>query len=198
MEYEYKTCKDLEDSLNSNYSSDIYNREDKKKIHVNIPELNILCKFKGKDYNKQDDDLLEEMSNELHALKKGSLGQIINMIDERVKERDRNLYEIDKGICDLHTKQFELDIPYSDICTRVKASLEQAASKLEMTKSQERVSAWKDITRLRQDLMPVLNEYLSSLRKMKVIGGSEKDQDAEEEEIYKEKRRLPIFPTRIP
>lgn len=161
-----------------------------------IPEMDILYKLTKKHQDKNtNDDILENMTAEGHSLKKGSLNQILDMINERYFAKNRQLYEIDRALCELHTQQFQLDAVYSEMNKRLKTSLEQVCSKMELDKTKAKIDAWQDITKLRKELIPLITEYMSSLRKVEILNGNYKNfKDYE----YGAEEELPEFPVRIP
>ena len=162
-----------------------------------IPEIGLLYKLtKSHEYQKDKADILENITQENHCLKKGSLNQILDLIDERILERDKQLYEIDKAICDLHTQQFQLEAVYSDINKRLKTTLDQTCSKLDIEKAKAKTDAWQDTMKLRKELIPLITEYMSSIRKMEILNENYKPFKASGSRYTKEK--LPEFPVRMP
>ena len=162
-----------------------------------IPELGLLYKLNKNHENQTDKtDILENITKENHWLKKGSLNQILGLIGERNVERDKQLYEIDKAICDLHTQQFQLEAEYSDINKRLKSTLDQTCAKMEIEKAKTKTDAWQDTMELRKELIPLIGEYISSIRKMEILDVNYKPYKTGKGKYTKEK--LPKFPVRIP
>jgi hypothetical protein len=161
-----------------------------------VPEIGILYKLAHK-HQYSNSDILEGMTRENHFLKRSSLNQILDMVNDRIYAKDKQINNIDKAICDLHTQQFQINTTgYSDTDRKLNTSLDQACSKLEIDKAKAELDAWQDIMKLRKELMPLITEYLSSIRKMEILNGNYKP--------YRDKRKynaeedLPEFPVRTP
>ncbi|MFA5859812.1 MAG: hypothetical protein WC955_12190 [Elusimicrobiota bacterium] len=138
--------------------------------------------------SEETDNLLDKITYERHFLKKNSLWQIVGLINERTAERDKRIDDIDKAICDVHTNQFNLNANYSDMDRRLKTNLDKIGTDLELEKSKERINTWQDVSQLRKELVPLLEEYLSSLRKMEILNPG-----YEEPNIVNYKKCPPVY-----
>ena len=164
-----------------------------------VPEIGILNKLAENRQYQNNNDVLENITKENHYLKRSSLNQILDMVNDRIYAKDKQINNIDKAICDLHTQQFQLNTTgYSDTDRKLNTSLDQACSKLEIDKAKAELDAWQDIMKLRKDLMPLITEYMTSLRKMEILDVNCKPYLATGEKKYATKKKLPVFPRRMP
>ena len=126
-----------------------------------------------KETSKSDDHgLLKEILTD----KIGFLTQILKEIDGQIKDRanlkDVILYKLDKGICYLRTKIYEIETwglgKNRNIDTR-RAQIEKELEDLKAQKRDENRESWRDTAILRKEHREFYHEYRSALKRVKVI-----------------------------
>ena len=103
-----------------------------------------------------------------------SLDDILNRIKEREKIKDRNTWEIDQEICQIHTSM--LNHPknrYAIDMSLLKSynALQQHVNALDHAKRAEEISCWRDVTRLKNDLRESIKELEQEKRKQSLLLG---------------------------
>ena len=102
------------------------------------------------------------------------MDDILNRIKEREKIKDRNTWEIDQEICQVHT--FMLNHPrnrYAIDMSLLKSynALQQQVNALDHAKRAEEISCWRDVTRLKNDLRESIKELEQEKRKQSLLLG---------------------------
>ena len=99
---------------------------------------------------------------------------IVTLIEEREKLRDRNIYQIDKDICEMHTRM--LNLPRERYIVnpdteKMYHTLQQQVMRSYGEQRSEAISCWRDVTRLKSDLRESLKELEQESRKQSLLSG---------------------------
>lgn len=122
--------------------------------------------------SKADRGFLEEILSDKAEFLKQILGQIDQQITDREMIKESIARKIDKGICYLRTKLYELDTwqlgKNRNIDTR-RAQLDKELEALEAQKRDEARECWRDVALLKKEHREFSKEYRNALRRVKVI-----------------------------
>ena len=113
------------------------------------------------------DPLAQFLSSKREFLNK-SLDEIVALINEREQIRDSNIYQIEKDICKVHTKMFNLSWQRYNInfdTNKEYHKLQQQVIMLNREKRAEDVACWKDLIHLKSDLRESLKDAEQEKRK---------------------------------
>ncbi|MFX0097871.1 MAG: hypothetical protein ACFE7E_08950, partial [Candidatus Hodarchaeota archaeon] len=126
-----------------------------------------------------EDNLAEEIIKEKQKFQKTSLVQIINLIAEREKAKQRNMRSLDSEIMDVQSQLYVYRCHVYPISpdNKRKSNLERALSELENRRRQEDIACWKDTLKLWQRLLEIIAEYRATLRKVALITEIQKADD---------------------
>ena len=120
----------------------------------------------GIDFNKpylnKDLDMITGMFTERAFLETARIESLLGDMTLRYDLMNRNIKTLDYQICYVDSQIFQLpesQLGFFKDIDRTKLTLESTAMELEQQKLKEKTSAWKDISRLKSDLMECLKEY---------------------------------------
>lgn len=112
------------------------------------------------------DDVVENVFKEKIDFQKASLLQILSLIKERERLKEQNIAEIQARLINCQSNLYRVHINWPALGgERRKNTLESIIANLEEQARQERVSCWKDTSRLRQELLKIAGEYKSTSRR---------------------------------
>jgi len=151
-------------------------------IKYQLPWINSSCSSISSENNSvqnifRHDPLARFISGKRKFLNK-SLDDILNLIKEREKIKDRNTLEIDHEICQVHTSM--MNHPknkYAVDMSLLKSynTLLQQVNALDHAKRAEEISCWRDVTRLKSDLRDSSKELEQEKRKQSLLLGDKND-----------------------
>ena len=126
----------------------------------------------GSNTSKQD-PLARFLSGKRRLLNK-TIEDIVTLIEEREKIRDRNIYQIDKDICEVHTRM--LNLPRERYIVnpdteKMYHTLQQQVMRSYGEQRAEEISCWRDVTRLKSDLREPVKELEQEKRKQSLLLG---------------------------
>ena len=134
--------------------------------------------YKGLNpYNFFNQDPLAQFLSSKREFLNKSLDEIVALINEREQIRDINIYQIEKDICRVHTKMFNLSWQRYNInfdTDKTYQRLQQLVMALNREKRAEDVVCWKDITRLKSYLREFIKEAEQEKRKQVILKGDYK------------------------
>jgi len=121
------------------------------------------------------DNLAEEVIKEKIRFQRATLAQLVNLITEREKAKQRNIVSIESEIMDCQAQLYfyKCHIYPINPDNRRKGSLERSLAQLENQRRQEEIDCWKDTFRLWQELLKAASEYRATIRKAKLMLFSE-------------------------
>jgi hypothetical protein len=122
------------------------------------------------------DNLAEEVINERLRFQKALLAQILTLIYEREKTKQKNIASIDSELIKVQGEIFLykcIVYPISPDNKR-RTNLEMALLELENRRRQEEIDFWKDTVGLWQELLKISAEYKATVRKLRMIADSSK------------------------
>ena len=127
----------------------------------------------GKSYSR--DDPAEDIITEKKRFQKASLTQLLNLIQEREKAKERNLASIASEVMNAQSQLYLYKCHRYPIVrdNKRKGNLERSLSELENRRRQEEVDCWKDTRELWQDLLKIAAEYRATSRKAKLLAMTE-------------------------
>ena len=112
------------------------------------------------------DDVIENIFKEKVGLQKASLLQVLSLIKEREKLREQNIAEIQASLINCHSNLYKVHINCPVLGgERRENALESIIADLDEQIRQEKVSCWKDTSRLKQGLLEIAGEYKSASRR---------------------------------
>ena len=116
----------------------------------------------NKPYLNKDLDMITGMFTEKAFFETARIESFLDDMTLRYDLMHRNIKTLDYQICYVHSQIFQL--PYAQLglfkdLDRTRLTLETTAMELEQQKLKEKTSAWKDISKLKSDLMECLQEY---------------------------------------
>ena len=151
-------------------------------VKYQLPWINSSCSsFPSENSTVQNifkrDPLEKFISGKRKSLNK-SLDDILNLIKEREKIKDKNALEIDQEICQIHTSM--LSHPknkYAIDMSLLKSysTFQQQVNALDHAKRAEEISCWRDVTRLKSDLRDSIKELEQEKRKQSLLLGDKND-----------------------
>ena len=98
------------------------------------------------------------------------LDDVIRQVQQRLAIYERNIYEIDLAKCEAINALFVWESQYGwPASSKEQYILGKRLQALYADQRAERVSVWKDISRLRQSLPEVAQQYLSAHRKIQIL-----------------------------
>ncbi len=101
------------------------------------------------------------------------LDDTVHQIRHRLKIYERNVYDIERGKCDLLTQLHQWQNHAGHYANyKLEVKLREGLRDLYADQRAERVSAWRDIARLRQTFPEVAQTYLSAQRKIDILNTS--------------------------
>jgi len=105
------------------------------------------------------------------------LDDTIRQIRQRQSLYERNIYDIELGKCSAITSVFALEAERGGVPADSKElyGLSKVLQRFYQEQRAERVEFWKDVSRLRQSLPEVAQQYLSAYRKMEILGSDDGD-----------------------
>lgn len=130
------------------------------------------------------------------------INHTLEQIYSRRKNLNNNLENIDKSLCRFHTLEFQIAEPvytFNNQKNKEKTSIEKMISNLYLTKSLEYNRYWADVLKLKQNILPLVSEYLNLKKKAKILGMGY-DRYNYNKTTYSQSTILPIynFPVRMP
>lgn len=123
---------------------------------------------------KQTEDPLDHFFQAKRVNLAKSMKDIVGLIDNRESIKDRNLYSIALGECELTTKLHNMEHWYvgkDPVMDKRRAQFERDLLEFDRQKRFEEVSAWKDTLLLKKDLRTILTELYKEQSKQKIIYG---------------------------
>jgi len=99
-----------------------------------------------------------DIFRELQSRKLDSLNDIISEINELISEREGLSTEMEKKANDVKTKINNFILEARDVKLSEKIPLKQKEVELEEFKIKEKIDAWKDIARLKEELRGFVKE----------------------------------------
>ena len=105
------------------------------------------------------------------------LDDTIRQIRQRQSLYERNIYDIELGKCSAITSLFALEAERGGVPADSKElyGLSKVLQRFYQEQRAERVEFWKDVSRLRQSLPEVAQQYLSAYRKMEILDSHDGD-----------------------
>jgi len=99
------------------------------------------------------------------------LDDTIRQIRERQHLYERNIYDIEQGKCSAITSLFALEAERGGVPADSKElyGLSKVLQRFYQEQRAERVEFWKDVSRLKQSLPEVAQQYLAAYRKMEIL-----------------------------
>jgi uncharacterized protein YbgA (DUF1722 family) len=98
------------------------------------------------------------------------LDDTVHQIRHRLQIYERNTYDIERSKCDLLTHLLQWQNHAGHYANyKLETKLREDLRELYSEQRAERVSAWRDIARLRQTLPEVAQTYLSAQRKIDIL-----------------------------
>lgn len=146
-------------------------------------------------------DPVTDLFIEKLAWQKAAINQLLYLISKREMIKENNLSNLEKEICNTHTLELNLPLDsYIDVFKHEgrKIMLEKTASNLEKNKGMEIQSCWSDTAKLKQEIIPLISQYLATKRKAGLVGDIESYSPKEEKAEYVTYRKEYTFPERIP
>lgn len=118
-----------------------------------------------------DENLVEQVIKEKIRFQKTSLVQLMNLILEREKSKQRNLASLASEIMNLQSQLYVYKCHIYPIKpdNKRKSNLERSLSELENRRRQEEIDCWKDTLRLWQELLKIATELRATLRKARLL-----------------------------
>ena len=154
-------------------------KEEDKEEDKKEESLEEKIKPRPREINESEDKgfLKEILTDKISFLK-----QIIDEIDTQIKDRevlkDTIFDKIDRGICYLQTKLYEIESWGIGRNRNVDARRSQIEKELEALKNQKRNEtreSWRDTALLKKEHREFFHEYRNALRRVKVIFPGKKD-----------------------
>jgi len=121
----------------------------------------------------KQDPLARFLSGKRRSLNK-TIEDIVTLIKEREKIRDRNINQIDKDICEVHTRMLNLPEQRYQLnpdTQKMYHTLQQQVMRSYGEQRAEEISCWRDVTRLKSDLRESLKELEQERRKQSLFSG---------------------------
>ncbi|MFC1805873.1 hypothetical protein ACFL09_02710 [Planctomycetota bacterium] len=105
------------------------------------------------------------------------LEDAIRQIRDRYRIHERNIYEIQLGKCSAITSLFTLEAERGSVPaeSRELYGLSKLLQRFYQEEREERVKLWEDVSRLRQSLPEVAQQYLAAYRKMEILKSDDGD-----------------------
>ena len=103
-----------------------------------------------------------------------SVKEISRLIDQREKIKERNLYKIVIGECEINSKLFNLENWYlgvDPVIDKRRATFERDLLDFGKQKRMEETAAWKDILSLKNDLRGVIQDLYKEQTKQGLLYG---------------------------
>jgi len=126
----------------------------------------------GEIDKSEDKGFLKEILTDKISFLKQFLSEIDEQIHDRENLKDKILDKIDKGMCYLHTKLYEIETwglgRNKNIDTR-RTQIEKELEALKSQKRDETRESWRDISLLKKEHREFFHEYRNALRRVKVI-----------------------------
>ena len=101
-----------------------------------------------------------------------SLEEISDLIDHRERIKERNLYAIALGECELLTKLHNLELWYlgtDPVIDKRKAVLERELLEFDRQKRMEETAAWKDVLTLKGELRGITQDLYKEQSKQNIF-----------------------------
>jgi len=128
-------------------------------------------------YNIYKQDPLSQFLSSKREFLNKSLDEIVSLINERGQIRENNIYQIEKDICKVHTKMFNLSWQRYNInfdTDKEYHKLQQQVIMLNREKRAEDVACWKDLIHLKSDLRESFKDAEQEKRKQAILKGNYK------------------------
>jgi hypothetical protein len=127
-------------------------------------------------YLNKDLDPITGMFKEKAHFGRAVIEDVIADMTLRYEMMNRAILTLDYQICAVDSEIMQL--PYFQIglnkdLDRIRTTLEAKAMDFEQQKMEERVASWKDITRLKTDLLEVLKDYVATQASSSFLNSAE-------------------------
>ncbi|MBI3987778.1 MAG: hypothetical protein HY343_12705 [Lentisphaerae bacterium] len=119
----------------------------------------------SRQYLNKDLDPITGMFKEKAHFGRAVIEDVMADMALRYKMMNRAILTLDYQICAVDSEIMQLpyfQIGFNKDLDRLKTTLEAKTMDFEQQKMEERVAGWKDITRLKTDLMEVLKDYVAT------------------------------------
>jgi len=153
-----------------NYSNRFHNTRPKSKSI----ETSYLPIDSVKLYSKGAFDPLESFLQARQYNLSKSAEDLTKLIDQREKIKERNLYKISLGECNINSKLLNLENWYlgvNPVIDKRRAIFEKELLDFEKQKRMEETAAWKDILSLKGDLRQVVQDLYKEQSKQSLLHG---------------------------
>jgi len=125
-------------------------------------------------YPSQSSDPLDNFFQARRVNLGRSVEDIIGLIEQRERIKERNLHRITLGECEINSKLHNLENWYlgvNPVVDKRRAIFEKELLDFEKQKRWEDTAAWKDILSLKNDLRGVVQELYKEQTKQKLLYG---------------------------
>lgn len=121
--------------------------------------------------SSSEDNLAEEVIKERKKFQKTSRAQILKLISEREKAKQRNIVSLESEIMGFQSQLYFYQCHVYPISpdNKRKGNLEKAISELKNRRGQEEIDCWKDTLKLWQELLEIVAEYRATVRKARIL-----------------------------
>ncbi|MCG2661322.1 MAG: hypothetical protein L6437_13880 [Kiritimatiellae bacterium] len=119
----------------------------------------------SRPYLNKDLDPITGMFKEKAHFGRAVIEDVITDMALRYKMMNRAILTLDYQICAVDSEIMELpnfQIGFSKDLDKLKTALEKTVMDMDQQKHEERIAGWKDITRLKTDLLEVLKDYVAT------------------------------------
>jgi len=150
-----------------------FNRNQHRKPESKI-DTNYLPIDSIKQYSKCTYDPLDSFLKSRQINLSKSAEDLTKLIDQRKKIKERNLYKISLGECEINSKLHNLENWYlgvNPVVDKRRAIFEKEILDFEKQKRMEETAAWKDILSLKSDLRQVIQDLYKEQSKQNLLYG---------------------------
>ena len=153
-----------------------YNSYGKSYVQSKVPEKKYLYlpSIPVDSYPSNSNDPLDNFFQAKRVNLARSVKDIAGLIEQRERIRERNLYMIVLGECEINSKLHNMENWYlgiNPVIDKRRAIFEKELLDFEKQKRLEETAAWKDILSLKNDLRGVVQELYKEQTKQKLLYG---------------------------
>jgi hypothetical protein len=103
------------------------------------------------------------------------LDDIIGQIRNRYAAYEQNIYELEVSKCSAINSCYAHEAYHGPTNSKIEYSMNKRLDKLYMSQREERITLWRDISRLKLQLPETAQQYLSAYRKVSILEDKEGD-----------------------
>jgi len=125
-------------------------------------------------YSSQSKDLLDNFFQAKRVNLGRSVEDITGLIEQRERIKERNLYRIALGECEINSKLHNMENWYlgiNPVIDKRRAIFEKELLDFEKQKRLEETAAWKDLLSLKNDLRDVVQDLYKEQTRQKLLYG---------------------------